>query len=85
MFQLAEDNYRHENDVGINSEALRLLVKPGGAGMVVCLSSLLARKDAIGELGGFDTRLLYSQDSEFMFRLAMRTGLLLCQPPTGFV
>jgi len=81
MFQLAADNYRHENEFGTNSEALRLLVKPGGAGMVVCLSSLLARKDAISETGGFDTRLLYSQDSEFMFRLAMHTGFCYVNRP----
>ncbi len=81
MFQLAEDNYRHTGEMGVNSEALRLLVKPGGAGMVVCLSSLLARRDAVKELGGFDTLLLYSQDSEFMFRLAMSTGFCYVTRP----
>jgi glycosyltransferase involved in cell wall biosynthesis len=81
MFQLAEDNYRHEDEMGVNTEALRLLVKPGGAGMVVCLSSLLARRDAMRELGGFDARLLYTQDSEFMFRLAMRTGFCYVNRP----
>ena len=81
MFQLAEDSYRHKDEMGINPEALRLLVKPGGAGMVVCLSSLLAQKDAMRELGGFDTRLLYSQDSDFMFRLAMRTGFCYVNRP----
>jgi glycosyltransferase involved in cell wall biosynthesis len=74
MFQLAEENYRHEDAMGVNTDVLRLLVRPGGAGMVVCLSSFLARKDAMRKAGGFDPSLLYSQDSEFMFRLAMLTG-----------
>jgi hypothetical protein len=81
MFQLAEENYRHEGEMGINDEVLRLLVRPGGAGMVVCLSSFVARKDAIKEMGGFDPTLLYSQDSEFMFRLAMLTGFCYVYRP----
>jgi glycosyltransferase involved in cell wall biosynthesis len=73
LFQMAEKNYRHEGVVGINSDVLRLLVKPGGAGMVVHLSSLLARADIIRKTSGFNLSLLYSEDSEFMFRLAMLT------------
>jgi hypothetical protein len=49
--------------------------------MVVCLSSLVARRDLIRELGGFDARLLYTQDSELMFRLAMRTGFCYVNRP----
>ena len=41
MFQLAEENYRHEREMGVNADVLRLLVRPGGAGMVVCLSSFI--------------------------------------------
>lgn len=81
MFQLAEGNYRHVDAMGVNGDVLRLLVKPGGAGMVVCLSSILARKDAIKKTGGFDPSLLYSQDSEFMFRLAMLTGFCYVNRP----
>lgn len=81
MFQLAEDSYRHSGTAGINSEALRLLVKPGGAGMVICLSSLVVRKDVIRTAGGFDPALLYSQDSEFMFRLAMTTRFCFVNLP----
>jgi hypothetical protein len=33
------------------------------------------------ELGGFDSRLLYTQDSEFMFRLAMRTRFCYVNRP----
>ena len=80
-----EENYRHEGTMGVNTDVLRLLVRPGGAGMVVCLSSLLARADAVRRNGGFDPKLLYSQDSEFMFRLAMHTQFLLCQPSAGLV
>lgn len=85
MFELAESSYRHVGQIGVNGEALRLLVRPGGAGMVICLSSLLARKDVIREAGGFDRDLLYSQDSEFMFRLAMATPFCFVNRPlTGF-
>ncbi len=81
MFQLAEANYRHQDAVGVNSDVLRLLVKPGGGGMVVCLSSFMAHRDAVRQTGGFNTSLLYSQDSEFMFRLAMVTGFCYVNRP----
>jgi glycosyltransferase involved in cell wall biosynthesis len=80
FFQMAEENYQHEGTTGVNTDVLRLLVRPGGAGMVVCLSSLLARTDFIRKTG-FDPKLLYSQDSEFMFRLAMLTGFCYVNKP----
>ena len=85
MFQMAEESYRHEGTMGVNAEALRLLVRPGGAGMVICLSSFMVRADIARKAGGFDPVLLYSQDSDFMFRLAMLDGILLRQPPAGLV
>ena len=81
MFQMAEESYRHEGTMGVNTDVLRLLVRPGGAGMVVCLSSFLARADVVRKTGGFDPKLLYSQDSEFMFRLAMLTGFCYVNRP----
>lgn len=81
MFQLSEQEYQHEGTLGINKDVLPRLVRPGGAGMVVCLSSLLARTDLIRKTGGFDTKLLYSQDSEFMFRLALLTGFCYVNLP----
>lgn len=80
FFQLAEGNYRHKEMLGINQEAMRLLVRPGGAGMVVCLSSLMARTDLVRKTR-FDPELLYSQDSDFMFRLAMLTGFCYVNRP----
>jgi glycosyltransferase involved in cell wall biosynthesis len=81
LFQMAEENYRHEGTMGVNTDVLRLLVRPGGGGMVVHLSSLLARADVARSVGGFDPKLLYSQDSEFMFRLAMRTRFCYVNRP----
>ncbi len=81
MFQMAEESYRHEGTMGVNTDVLRLLVRPGGAGMVVCLSSFLARADVVRRTGGYDPNLLYSQDSEFMFRLAMLTGFCYVNRP----
>lgn len=81
MFQLAKENYLHEHAMGVNDDVLRLLVRPGGAGMVVCLSSFLARADLLRKTGGFDPTLLYSQDSELMFRLAMLTGFCYVNRP----
>jgi glycosyltransferase involved in cell wall biosynthesis len=81
MFQLARESYRHEGCMGVNTDVLRLLVRPGGAGMVVCLSSFMARSDTMRRMGGFDRSLLYSQDSEFMFRLAMLTGFCYVNRP----
>ena len=49
--------------------------------MVVCLSSLMARADVVRKTGGFDPKLLYSQDSEFMFRLALLTGFCYVNLP----
>ncbi len=81
LFQLAEESYRHDGEMGVNKEALRLLVRPGGAGMVICLSSFLAAPMLIRETGGFDLKLPYSQDSEFLFRLAMLTGFCYVNRP----
>jgi glycosyltransferase involved in cell wall biosynthesis len=81
MFEMVEDEYRHEGTMGVNRDVLQRLVRPGGAGMVVCLSSLVARADVVRKTGGFDPKLLYSQDSEFMFRLAMLTGFCYVNRP----
>jgi glycosyltransferase involved in cell wall biosynthesis len=81
MFQMAEASHRHEGTMGVNADVLKLLVRPGGAGMVVCLSSFLARADVIRRSGGFDPKLLYSQDSDFMFRLAMLTNFCYVNRP----
>jgi glycosyltransferase involved in cell wall biosynthesis len=75
LFQMAESSYRHKETMGVNTEILRLLVRPGGAGMVVCISSLLARADMVRQTGGFNSNLRFSEDSEFMFRLAAVMGL----------
>ena len=81
MFQLVEHEFRHEGKMGAKPDVLERLVRPGGSGMVVCLSSLVARADLVRKTGGFDLTLLYSQDSEFMFRLAMLTGLCYVNLP----
>jgi glycosyltransferase involved in cell wall biosynthesis len=81
LFQMAEESYRHEGTMGVNTDVLRLLVRPGGAGMVIHLSALLARADVVRKTGGFNPNLLYSEDSEFMFRLAMLTGFCYVNRP----
>lgn len=81
MFQLAGENYRHENEMGVNTDVLRLLVRPGGVGMVVCPSSFLARADAVRRTGGLNPKLRYQQDTEFMFRVAMQTGFCYVNRP----
>jgi glycosyltransferase involved in cell wall biosynthesis len=74
LFQMAEKSSRYEANTGVNPEVLEVLVRPGGAGMVVCLSSLIARADAVKKVKGFDPKLGFYADSEFMFRLALETG-----------
>jgi glycosyltransferase involved in cell wall biosynthesis len=81
MFQLAEESYRHEGTMGINPDVLRVLLRPGGAGMVICTCTLLARADVVGRLGGFDRNLRVGEDSEFMFRLAMLTDFCYVNRP----
>jgi glycosyltransferase involved in cell wall biosynthesis len=81
MFQLVEHEYKHEGTMGVSPNVLERLVRPGGAGMVVCLSSFVARADVVRKTGGFDRKLLFSQDSEFMFRLAMLTGFCYVNRP----
>jgi glycosyltransferase involved in cell wall biosynthesis len=81
MFQLVGNEFRHEGTMGAKPDVLERLVRPGGAGMVVCLSSLIARTDVVRKTGGFDPKLLYSQDSEFMFRLALLTGFCYVNLP----
>jgi glycosyltransferase involved in cell wall biosynthesis len=74
IFQMAEGNCRHEEIMGVNTDVLTRLVRPGGVGMLVCISSLLARADVVRKTGGFNLNLGFYADSEFMFRLAMLTG-----------
>jgi glycosyltransferase involved in cell wall biosynthesis len=80
LLQMAEKNYRHQGTVGVSNEVLQALVKPGGAGMVVCLSSFLGRAEDVRKTK-FDPKLPYSQDSEFLFRLAMRTKFCYVNRP----
>jgi len=49
--------------------------------MVVCLSSFMAHTDVLKRAGGFDPQLLYSQDSELMFRIAMSTEVCYVNRP----
>ena len=81
MFQLAEKSYRHEGTMGINTDVLRVLLSPGGAGMVVCPSSFVARADVVAKTGNFDPSLRFGEDSEFMFRLALLTGFCYVNRP----
>jgi glycosyltransferase involved in cell wall biosynthesis len=74
LFQMAEESYRHEGEMGVNTDVLRLLVRPGGAGMLVCISSFLARADMVRRTGGYALNLGFYADSDFMFRLALLTG-----------
>ena len=81
MFQLAQESYCHEEVMGANSDVMRLLVTPGGPGMVVCPSSFLARAAIVRRTGGLNTRLRFQQDTEFMFRVAMLTGFCYVNRP----
>jgi len=71
LFQMAGPGRRHEGTMGVNRDVLEVLINPGGGGMLVCISSLIARADAVRKAGGFDPNLGFYADSEFMFRLAM--------------
>ena len=85
MFELAREEYQHTGAMGINADVLRLLVRPGGPGMVVCPSSFLARTDLIRKTGGMNTKLRFQQDTEFMFRLALLTNFCYVNRPlVGF-
>jgi glycosyltransferase involved in cell wall biosynthesis len=81
FFEMAEGNCRHEGIMGVNPDVLEVLVRPGGAGMLVCISSLVARADEIRKAGGFDRSLGFYADSELMFRLATRTGFCYVNRP----
>ena len=81
MFQLSEESYRHEETMGINPDVLRVLLRPGGGGMVVCTCTLLARADVVAKSGGFDCTLRFGEDSEFMFRLALLTDFCYVNRP----
>jgi hypothetical protein len=81
FFQMAEKSYRHREAMGVNPNVLELLVKPGGAGMLICLSSFMARAAVLRKTGGFDPKLPYSQDSELLFRLGMLTSFCYVNRP----
>jgi glycosyltransferase involved in cell wall biosynthesis len=81
FFQMADEDCRHEEMMGVNTDVLTRLVRPGGAGMLVCISSLLVRADTVRKTGGFDVKLGFYADSEFMFRLALLTGFCYVNLP----
>jgi glycosyltransferase involved in cell wall biosynthesis len=81
FFEMAEQSRRHEGTMGVNAEILEVLVRPGGAGMLVCISSLMIRSDAVRKTVGFDPNLGYYADSEFMFRSAILTGFCYVNRP----
>ena len=81
MFQLAQESYCHKGIMGVNNDVLRVLVTPGGPGMVICPSSFLARADTVRRTGGLNARLRFQQDTEFMFRVAMLTGFCYVSCP----
>ncbi len=74
MFELADQSDRHEEAMGISTNAMKLVVRPGGPGMVICICSILARADLVRKAGGFDRDLRFGMDSDFLFRLAMLTS-----------
>jgi glycosyltransferase involved in cell wall biosynthesis len=81
FFQMAEQGRRHEGTMGVKTDMLEVLVRPGGAGMLVCISSLMARSDAVRRTEGFDPKLRFYEDSEFMFRLALLTDFCYVNRP----
>ncbi|HWH61579.1 MAG TPA: glycosyltransferase [Terriglobales bacterium] len=81
LFELAEPRDRHQSWMGISARVLKLLVRPGGAGMVVCPSSLLARTDLARKVGGLNRKLKFQMDTEFMFRLALETDFCYVNKP----
>ena len=85
MFQLAEKKDRHEETMGVSTNVLKLVARPGGAGMVVCICSVLARVDLVRRSGGFDTNLRFGMDSDFLFRLAMLTDFCYVNRPLIWV
>lgn len=74
IFQMAERVCPHDETIGVNTKVLEVLVRPGGGGMVVCISSLVVSADTVRRTNGFDRTLGFYADSEFMFRIAMLTG-----------
>lgn len=84
LFQMAQESHRHEGIMGVNTEVLKLLVRPGGAGMVLSACSLLARADLVERTGGLNPKLRYQQDTEFMFRLALLTKFCYVNRPLAW-
>jgi len=85
MFELAEEKDRHEGTMGVSTNVLKLVVSPGGAGMVVCICSVLARADLVRRSGEFDTNLRFGMDSDFLFRLARLTEFCYVNRPLVLV
>jgi glycosyltransferase involved in cell wall biosynthesis len=85
MFQLAEEKDGHEGTMGVSPDVMRMVVRPGGAGMVVCICSVMARADLVRKSGGFDPNLRFGMDSDFLFRLAMLTDFCYVNRPLVLV
>ena len=73
MFEMVDEKDRHAEPMGINKRAIEMIAIPGGAGMVVCICSVIAQADLVEKAGGFDRNLKFGMDSDFLFRLAKLT------------
>ncbi len=85
MFQLADQEDRHEEPMAARTDVLKLVARPGGAGMVVCICSVMARADLVRRAGEFDPKLRFGMDSDFLFRLALLTGFCYVNQPLVLV
>ena len=81
LFEMAASGHGYPDAMGVDSGVLEVLVNPGGAGMLVCISSLMARAETIKSIGGFDPALGFYADSDFMFRLAALAGFCYVNRP----
>jgi glycosyltransferase involved in cell wall biosynthesis len=84
-FQLAGRQYNET--IGMIPESIKCVIEldPVHSVHPVWVQTVVARADLVHRMGGFDTKLRYSEDNDFVFRLACETSFCFVGMPMVLV
>lgn len=78
VFQFAKQRY--EGEMGIVPDVIRVLLEPHPM-TPIWVQTLVAHADLVRQIGGFEPKLRFGEDDEFLFRLGKVTGFCYVNSP----
>ena len=79
-FQFAGRQY--ENAIGLASSETKSLAQSFGGSWI---QTLIARSDLVRQISGFDTKLRFAEDHDFLFRLSLATSYCYVNKPLALI